>query len=62
MNQNKKTEVKVCPECNSTDIKEKGNLIVAGNIYRCNNCGHTGVLFPVMAWEDAKKLKVKTSE
>lgn len=55
--------VRMCPECNSTDIKPdmsadsyaKGLL----NQWQCNTCGHTGLFFPEYTQEDLKKIKEK---
>ena len=63
MRTNRKREVKVCPKCNSTDIVPEGVVTCyIPDKYICRNCGYTAILFPMMLWQDAKKLAVKHIE
>jgi predicted RNA-binding Zn-ribbon protein involved in translation (DUF1610 family) len=59
----KKTYLRICPECNSTDVSPdmsaesyaKGLL----NQWKCNNCGYSGLFFPEYTAGDIKRIKEK---
>ena len=47
---NAKMKIKFCPNCNSTDVKEKTFTVDENNkfkvVYQCNSCGHVWEAYP----------------
>ena len=58
----KKSNILICPKCNSSDVETDFSNAVAVargfiEIKKCNNCEHTGTFFPSISKEKLKKLK-----
>jgi transposase-like protein len=59
----KKTYLRLCPECNSTDVHPdmSAESYAKGlfNQWKCDHCGYSGLFFPEYTAEDIKKIKEK---
>lgn len=57
--------VKICPRCQSTNIKvtnqggSAGTIFGAPTIYRCLDCGYSNYLFPEIDINNLKDKKTK---
>ncbi|OIO40335.1 hypothetical protein CO154_01380 [Candidatus Pacearchaeota archaeon CG_4_9_14_3_um_filter_31_7] len=59
MENKKKKYVKICPKCNSLDVKidMQGALVAFGlpAIYICNDCGFKSYIFPEIDLNEVEK-------